>query len=211
MNFGKPDETLALANYARLVDRYDASCERIAPIRAYAVALLALRSGDRVLDVACGTGTSFPLLYAGVGPIGRVVGVELSPQMCRHARDRADAINRECVHVIESHAQRANFGGTRFDAVLFHYTHDVLRDSAALAHVFAAVKPGARVAVAGLKAGPAWALPVSLLSVFRARKYLTTFEGLARPWSYLLRYVPDFRWHSRAAGTGYIGFGRAAD
>src|SRR5882762_2451830 len=154
MNFGKPDETLALANYVRLVDSYDASCERIAPIRAQAVALLGSRHGDRVLDVACGTGTSFPLLYTGVGPGGRVVGVELSPQMCRRARDRAGTIDSECVQVIESHAQRADFGATRFDAVLFHYTHDVLRDPAALAHVFAAVKPGARVAVAGLKAGP---------------------------------------------------------
>jgi ubiquinone/menaquinone biosynthesis C-methylase UbiE len=210
MNFGKPDETLALANYARLVDGYDASCRRIAQIRAQAIALLGLRPGDGVLDVACGTGTSFPLLYAGVRSTGRIVGVELSPQMCGCARARAEAIDTECIDVIESHAQRADFGATRFDAVLFHYTHDVLRDPAALANVFAAVKPGARVAVAGIKAGALWALPLSLLSIFRARKYLTTFEGLAQPWSHLLRYVPEFRWLSRAAGTGYIGFGRVA-
>ena len=209
MNFGRPDEAAALANYARLAEGYDAACERIEPIREEAVALLGLRSGDSVLDVACGTGKSFPLLLAGVGPSGFVVGVELSPEMCRQARTRAVALGSERVLVVEGSAERIELGAIRFDAVLFHYTHDVLRDPAALAHLFASVRPGARVVVAGTKAAPAWAMPLRLFSMFRARKYLSTFDGIAQPWSHLLRFVPDFRWRNRFAGAGYLGWGQA--
>ena len=40
MNFGKPDEAVALTNYARLADGYDTACRRLGPIREEAVALL---------------------------------------------------------------------------------------------------------------------------------------------------------------------------
>jgi arsenite methyltransferase len=210
MNLGKPDESAAIANYARLAGHYDASCRRIKAVREEAIALLGLRPGDQVLDVACGTGSSFALLHAGVAPGGKVVGVELSPDMCRQARERAAAIGRATIEVVQDSAERAPLGDARFDAVLFHYTHDVLRNPVALANIFAAVRPGARVAVAGLKAGAAWTLPYNLLAMFRARRYVSTFEGLAQPWSHLLRHVADFRWRSRNAGNGYVGWGRAA-
>ena len=209
INFGKPDEAVALTNYARLADGYDIACQRLGPIREEAVALLGLRPGDRVLDVGCGTGISFALLNAGVGTIGSVVGVELSPEMCAQARLRALGLDGESVRVIEASAEGADFGAEKFDAVLFHYTHDVLRNPAALAHLFASARPGARVVVAGLKAAPAWAAPLNWFSMFRARKYLTTFEGVAEPWSHLLRFVPDFHWRNRLVGTGYVGWGNA--
>jgi ubiquinone/menaquinone biosynthesis C-methylase UbiE len=208
VNFGKPDEAVALVNYAHLADRYDEACRRIDSLRAETVALLGLRPGDRVLDVACGTGLSFRLLHEQVAPTGLVVGLELSPALASQARTRAAAIDQHGIVVIEGNAETADLGGMVFDAALFHYTHDVLRNPAALAHVFQSLRPGARIAAAGLKMGAAWALPLSLLSIYRARNYLSTFEGLTAPWSHLLRYVPDFRWRSRRAGTGYVGWGR---
>lgn len=210
MNFGKPDAAIALANYARLAADYDASCRQLAPIREEAVALLGLRVGDAVLDVACGTGMSFALLHAATGGTCSVVGVELSPDMCRQARTRAAALDPERIRVVQGSAADADFGATRFDAVLLHYTHDVLRSPVALANLFAFVKPGARVAVAGFKRAPGWAMPLNLFSMFRARRYLSTFEGVAEPWSHLLRWTPDFRWRSRLAGTGYVGWGHRA-
>ena len=51
---------------------------------------LALEPGDAVLDVACGTGLSFALLEEAIGPSGRLVGVELSPEMAAHARTRIE-------------------------------------------------------------------------------------------------------------------------
>jgi ubiquinone/menaquinone biosynthesis C-methylase UbiE len=46
-----------------------------------AVDRLAPEPGQSVLDVGCGTGLSFELIEEGIGPAGRLVGVELSPEM----------------------------------------------------------------------------------------------------------------------------------
>jgi SAM-dependent methyltransferase len=60
-----------------------------ARLRPRAVAWLALRRGEAVLDLATGTGPALPLLADAVGPAGRVVGVDRSPAMLEHARGRA--------------------------------------------------------------------------------------------------------------------------
>jgi len=46
----------------------------IKPLRQKAVELLDLKDGDRVLDVGCGPGGSFPYLVHAVGQSGEVVG-----------------------------------------------------------------------------------------------------------------------------------------
>jgi hypothetical protein len=94
-----------------------------------------------------------------------------------------------------------------FDAALFHYTHDVLQSPPALARVFAALRPGARVAVAGLKTTHPPLVPLNLWAWWRGRPYRTTDANLRRPWTNLLAWVPDFRWRSIYLGTGYIGGG----
>lgn len=207
MNFGRPDINLAVESYRALALNYDTSCARVSGIRAETIALLGLRAGDCVLDVACGTGLSFPQLQAEVGSHGTVIGVELSPEMCGVARARVSQYAWHNVHVIERNALNADLRGHEFDALLFHYTHDVLRQPDALAHLFARAKPYARVAVAGMKKADAWCAPLTLFAMWRARNYLTTYEGLRAPWSHLRQWVQDFRWRSTLFGTGYIGWG----
>jgi SAM-dependent methyltransferase len=71
----------------RLVDRY----------RRRAIDRLWLASGDSVLDVACGTGANFALLADRVGPAGRLVGVDLSPDMLAIAAERVRRMRCENV------------------------------------------------------------------------------------------------------------------
>ena len=58
----------------------------IVPFRRQAIKHLELKKGDRVLDVGCGTGGSFPHLVDAVGGQGEVVGVEISPTVAAVAR-----------------------------------------------------------------------------------------------------------------------------
>ena len=168
MNFGPPGPSLAVENYRALAGNYDASCTRIAAIRDETVALLGLRVGDRVLNVACGTGLSFMQLRSAVGDIGQVTGIELSPEMCALARQHINAAAWSNVSVTEGNALTAQVthqAGAPFDVILFHYTQDVLRQPAAIGRLLSRCRPGARVAVAGFKSAPLWAAPVTAFSV----------------------------------------------
>lgn len=203
----RPDPQRAIANYRALAPGYDASSERETPLRLRTIDLLQLAEGAQVLDVASGTGLSFAALVKRVGPSGRIVGVEVSPEMAAIARERVRRAGWANVQTLVGDAASVDLGRARFDAVLFHYTHDVLQAPEALAHLFAHVRPGARVAVAGLKTTHPLLVPLNLSAWWRGRKYRTTDANLRTPWVNLLRFVPDFSWETTYLGTGYVGVG----
>ncbi|MCG6970554.1 MAG: methyltransferase domain-containing protein [Gammaproteobacteria bacterium] len=47
-----------------------------------------LAPGGTVVDLGCGTGLNFPLLQQAVGPVGRVISVDLSAEMLARAGKR---------------------------------------------------------------------------------------------------------------------------
>jgi demethylmenaquinone methyltransferase/2-methoxy-6-polyprenyl-1,4-benzoquinol methylase len=203
-----PDPRRAVEKYRRHAHGYDASARRTMDLRRGAIDWLELAPGDRVLDVACGTGLSFPLLAERVGAAGQVVGVELSPEMMRQARARVAQARLAQVKLLEASMEEAPLEG-EFDAVLFNYTHDVLQSPRALANIFAHVKPGARVVAAGVKHPPPWLFPLRLLRLWKARPYLTTFRGLKRPWATLEPFVEGMEVRSVMFNTSYMARARA--
>jgi demethylmenaquinone methyltransferase/2-methoxy-6-polyprenyl-1,4-benzoquinol methylase len=93
------------------------------------------------------------------------------------------------------------------DALLFHFTHDVLRSPRALERIFSAARPGARAAFAGMKYASGWMAPVNPVVRALARPYMTTFDGLGAPWDMALAHLDRFSWEPVLFGTGYIGWG----
>lgn len=80
---------------------YDASLEPLyAEQRAIAATALELAPGQLVLDLPTGTGQSLPLLSAGVGPTGKVVGMDLSEGMLARAHERMsrDSLTNVTLH-----------------------------------------------------------------------------------------------------------------
>ena len=203
----RPDARRSVESYRYLAARYDASCRRVMPIREKAVALLHLQPGDVVVDVASGTGLSFPLLMEAIGPTGHLIAIEHSPEMMALARRRTEAAGWRNATLIEAPVEAADVP-IPFDAVLFHFTHDVLQSPPALTRLLRHAKPGARVAVAGNKLASWWLAPVNLWMIFRARRYLTTYAGLRQPWRNLLTCVPDLTVRRRLLDTGYVAQGR---
>jgi demethylmenaquinone methyltransferase/2-methoxy-6-polyprenyl-1,4-benzoquinol methylase len=202
-----PDPRLAAEKYRAHAPGYDASARRTMGLRRRAIDLLALAPGETVLDVACGTGLSLELLVGAVGPSGHVVGVEVSRDMLARATERVARAGWSNVTLIEAAMEEAD-PGRQFDAALFNYTHDVLQSPRALERIFSFARPGARVALAGVKHPPAWLFPLRLLRLLKARPYVTTFSGLARPWASIERYVPDLRIIPVMLGTNYLASGR---
>ncbi len=203
-----PDRSAAVEQYRRAASGYDQHMRRFQRWQEQAVQRLRLRPGQTVIDVACGTGVNFPLLEVAVGASGRVIGVDLSPDMLRRARERIDSHGWANVTLIQSAAEDAEFGEIAADAALFSFTHDVLQSPRAVANVVAHTRPGARVACTGAKYAGRWNLPVNLVVRRMARPYMTTFAGLDRPWRGLERYAGEMRHRSHAFGGAYVAWGR---
>ena len=84
------------------------------PAYAAAVAEAAIPAGGTVLDAGCGTGRALPALRAAVGPAGRVIAVDLTPQMLAVARTTGRA--RDAALLLAD-ARRLPFARARFEAV----------------------------------------------------------------------------------------------
>jgi SAM-dependent methyltransferase len=201
-----PDRLAALAQYQRRAGIYDAELALFEPIRADAVAALNLRHGHTVLDVGCGTGLSFALLHERIGAAGRIIGIEQCPEMMEQARARVRESHWHNVHLICEPAAAAHVRG-QADAALFHFTHDILREDAALDNVLAHVKPGARVVATGLQWAPPWALPTNGFVMLAALHSVTSFEGLGHPWSKLALRLRDLDVQHSLMGGIYIASG----
>lgn len=181
-----PDRQRALVNYRHLANNYDSTCVRIEVLRRDAVRALGLEAGQTVFDIACGTGSTLPLLADGVGASGKVVGVELSPEMAAQARRQADTGSNNAVVQVECCAVEDFQPTVQADAVLLSYTHDVLQSPAAIERLLAIKKPNARFVLLGMKTLPwLWGWPVNVFNLYRARRYLTTYTNIGRPWAVL--------------------------
>ncbi len=206
----QPDPARAVANYRCLAAGYDATCGRIATLRRRAMQELALKKGDVVFDIACGTGPALPLLAEAVGPTGYVVGVELSPEMAELARHRVARLSGGGrVQVVQGPVEDFE-PEVEADALFLSYTHDVLQSPLALDRLLTVAKPGARIVLLGMKTLPwIWGWPINAFNLFRARRYLTTFANLDRPWRQLAeRGVSLRQTHSALWGSAYIAAGR---
>jgi ubiquinone/menaquinone biosynthesis C-methylase UbiE len=205
-----PNQGAALAQYREAAPGYDRHMRRFARWQRMAVERLALRPGEAVIDVGCGTGIVFPLLEAAVGATGRIIGIELSPDMASQARERVARQDWDNVSVIEAAVESAKIDGIA-DAALFSFTHDVLQSPTAVANVVAHLKPGARVSSVGAKLAGGWSPVVNFFVRRSARPYVTTVRGLDRPWRELEQYVDGFDVRSLALGGAYVASARVTD
>jgi demethylmenaquinone methyltransferase / 2-methoxy-6-polyprenyl-1,4-benzoquinol methylase len=114
--------------------------------RRAAVAAVEARPGDRVLDVACGTGLVTKELAGRWGC--RVVGLDQSEAMLARARAKAAADPRLAARAsfVRGEAEELPFAAAEFDHLTFTYLLRYVDDPAAtLRELARVVKPGGRV------------------------------------------------------------------
>jgi ubiquinone/menaquinone biosynthesis C-methylase UbiE len=204
-----PDAGRARAAYQRHAAQYDrrSSVRIVRGLQRRAIDALQLSPGDRVLDVACGTGLAFDELEQRIGPDGRLVGVDLTAAMLERAGQRVRAHGWDNVELIEARVEDADFGGP-LDAALFSFTHDVLQSDAAVDAVVRAVRPGGRIATTGIQWAARWLAPVNAAVWLGARRYVTTFDGFGRPYARLASRLGDVRVERAWLGSMYVVSGR---
>ena len=121
----------------------------LAPFGAAALDALAARTGERVLDIGCGTGLSSLQLAESVGPAGRVVGCDIAPTMIEAARERGAGIGQLSFRILDAQQDQLAIDDARFDAVfsrfgVMFFSHPEM----AFANIGAATRAGGRLAFA---------------------------------------------------------------
>lgn len=142
MDFGavttRQQATWATGDYAAVGTRIVIMSERL-------VDNADLRSGDRVLDVACGSGNA-TLAVARAGC--RAVGLDYVPSLLERARARAE-VEGLPLELVEGDAQALPFGDGEFDAAISVVGVMFAPDQEACAsELLRVTKPGGKIALA---------------------------------------------------------------
>jgi len=103
----------------RAVSSYEDSWKvQLEPAQTRMLEMADLRPGERVLDVACGTGLVTLRAAGSVEPGGTVVGTDISDQMVNAAREISTREGVAHVRYERGEAERIGFDDGSFDAVL---------------------------------------------------------------------------------------------
>ena len=109
----------------------------------------AFSPGERVLDVACGTGLVALAAAGAVGPQGRVVGVDISGRMVEAARQRAGERSVSNATFARMDAESLDLPDGAFDVVLCAFGLMYMPDpETALREMHRVLRPDGRVSLA---------------------------------------------------------------
>jgi demethylmenaquinone methyltransferase/2-methoxy-6-polyprenyl-1,4-benzoquinol methylase len=208
-----------IETYRKKAKHYDIT-SRLYPAPAYpqrvqrlrAVQALALRPGDTVVDIACGTGLNFSLIQQAIGPEGRILGVDLTDAMLAQAQHQITTNGWSNVTLVQADAAEFDFPAG-VDAILSTYALTQVPECAdVIAHGAAALSRGGRWVVLDLKlpdSAPRW---LAHLGIAAVRPFASIDEWIARrPWE-LIRaamqaQLADPTWTELFFGTAFLAAG----
>jgi demethylmenaquinone methyltransferase/2-methoxy-6-polyprenyl-1,4-benzoquinol methylase len=163
--------------------------------KAFAVSIARVRAGERVLDVASGSGDLARAFARRVGPSGLVCATDINGAMLARGRDRL--LDAGCLApAAQCDAEQLPFPAASFDCVSVGFgLRNMTRKDAALAEMARVLKPGGRLVVLEFsKVAKALERPYDLYS-FRVLPWLgERIAGDADAYRYLaesIRMHPD--------------------
>lgn len=117
--------------------------------KRYTIEMSAARKGQKILDLAGGTGDLTALFAHRVGPEGQVVLADINDSMLKVGRDRM--LNRGLLSNIsysQVNAETLPYADNTFDCVTIAFgLRNVTNKAKALASIFRVIKPGGRLLV----------------------------------------------------------------
>ncbi len=127
---------------------------RFGPVVEHLLSRANLQSGETVLDLGTGTGSVAIAAATKLGPDGRIIAVDISPEMLDKARARVQVLSLANVEFAEGRAEAIPAEDHSLDAVLASLSLMYVIDRASAAREISRVlQPGGRF-VASVWAGP---------------------------------------------------------
>jgi len=212
-----PGQREALDAYQRWAKYYDLAVilyylagMRIGRWRQMVMDALALRHGDTVIEIGCGTGLNFARLEQAVGPGGRIIGIDISEAMLDVARARIHRAGWRNVELVRCAAADYRFPDNVdgiFAAGVLTYEPEF---DDVVAHGAKALAPGRRLVVLDYKRPDGWQrhlapLFTALGSAFGVSQALME----RRIWESVQRHLRNTQMTELYGGFVYIVAGEA--
>ena len=109
----------------------------------------AIDPGMAVIDIGCGAGVDTLFAALIVGPGGRVVGVDITPEMVERAKANLKQVKLPNVSLYQVSAEQLDFPPEGFDVAISNGVLNlVVNKETALAEIYKVLKPGGRLMLA---------------------------------------------------------------